>query len=120
MRNDPKKQLADLMTRMFDLDLSPDSSKYEIQQQFKKFMDIHEDDFQSQIELNTMDLHNNGDFVSLHIRNDEYLLLCDMEHKTIEVSKLKDYEKCLFDVIETVDFSFPKLSELARTLVNQQ
>ncbi len=120
MRNDIQK-LVEFMTQMFDLDLSPDESNYEIQQRFKKFMKIHESEFKGQIELDTTDLHcPEGDTVCLHIRDDEYLLICDLETRKIEVSKLKDYENSLFDVIETVDFSFPKLSELARTLVNQQ
>ncbi len=119
MRND-LKQFVEFMTKMLDLDLSPDSPRYEIQQQFKKFMSENEEEFQGQFELNTTDLHNNGELVSLVTIDEEYVLLCNMDLGTIEVSKLKDYDECLYDSLETVEFSFPKLRELAKSFVRIQ
>ncbi len=97
---------------IFDVPLDASHPRYKLQKRFFEFAEEY-----PQIKVETADLYNDGDCVSIHFDNDEFIVLCAMDSKEIEISILLDYEEATFNVIETIPFSWESLRSRLNDLI---
>jgi len=104
---------------IFDVPLKPGHPKRELQQMFFKFGELF-----PLIDVETNDFYNNGSIVGFHFKGDPFIVLCDVEERTIEVSILIDYENAIFEEIEeNVKFDWDQLAirlKVLQTLTDWQ
>jgi hypothetical protein len=107
-----EKEMKKFFDMIFDVPLESTHPKYKLQKQFNDFAKDY-----PELEFETNDFYNNGCYAGIHFKNDEFIVLCDMDDMTIETSILTDYENCLFDVVETIPFSWESLKSRLNDLV---
>lgn len=101
-----------MFNMIFDIPLDASHPRYKLQKRFFEFAEEY-----PQVKIETADLYNDGDCVSIHFDNDEFVLLCTMDSKEIEISILLDYEEVTFNVIETIPFSWESLRSRLNDLI---
>lgn len=95
-----------LYDMIFDVPLREGHPKRKLQQMFLKFAELF-----PLIDVETNDFYNNGGIVGFHFKGDAFIVLCDMDEGTIEVSILIDYENAIFEEIEeNVKFDWNQLA----------
>jgi hypothetical protein len=93
-----------ILDMMFERKLKQDHPRYQIQKDFIDFVQAY-----PEVDLHMSDLYNNGGCVSLHLQNEEFIIVCDMDAMEIESSILLDYEDVSFNEIETIPFNWESL-----------
>jgi hypothetical protein len=98
---------------IFDIPLDAKHPRYKLQKLFFEFAKEY-----PQVKVETADLYNDGGCIGIHFEGDEFIVLCDMDDKTIESSILVDYENASFNVIEMIPFSWDSLKTRLNDMIS--
>ena len=101
-----------MIKMIFDIPLDAKHPRYKLQKQFFEFAKEY-----PQVKIETADLYNDGDCIGIHFEGEEFTVLCLMDTKEIEIGILTNYEESLFDVIETIPFTWESLRSRLDDLV---
>jgi len=101
-----------MFNMIFDIPLHPAHPRHELQKQFNLFATKY-----PEVEIETNDFYNDGGCVGIHFNDDEFIIVCDMDSMTIESSILTDYENCLFDILETIPFTWESLESRLNDMI---
>lgn len=110
MQNTTKGAINYLLGR----ELEEGHPKYKLQQMFNLFKKT----LPSGVQVETPDFYNNGYNASLHFKDDEFIIVCDMKNLTMESSILVDYDLPEFEVFEVTDFDWDELRRRAEIYNN--
>lgn len=97
---------------LMDIPLQVGHPRHELQKQFNLFATKY-----PEVEIETNDFYNDGGCVGIHFNDDEFIIVCDMDSMTIESSILTDYENCLFDILETIPFTWESLESRLNDMI---
>lgn len=103
-----KRQQAERIFQMiFDIPLSKDHPKYELQKIFYNYQST----VPHGVQISTTDFYNNGEIVSVHFKDDAFIISIDTDKNTMESAILSDYDNSLFETFEVTSFTWDKLTK---------